>query len=489
MSDHSTHLVKEKNMKKYLLPSAIGVLALAAYIACGGSSDKKPEITKQPQALALATIGQTATFSVEAKAKPDPEYQWEVSYSGEGWEDIPNAKSATFTTQPLANSGTFQYRVKITSKKNELLSNPTTLKVFGHTTFTPGFLHVLAIRNDGTLWAWGEGFRGKLGTGNTTSQRAPFQAGTDTDWVSVAAGEDHSVALKSNGQLWAWGDNEYGQLGNGQPFAGTNHPARIGTDSDWVAVDANDFFTVALKANGQIWAWGLNEDGVLGNGSADEFEIAEVPVRVGTASDWAAVYAGHYHVMALKKNGELWAWGYNGYGNLGDGTDIDRLTPTRIGTASDWVSVKGGEFHTLALKANGELWTWGRNNVGQLGLGDNDDKLTPTRVGTASDWRAIGNGYNHSYAVKTNGTLYAWGRNDHGQLGDGTIINKNTPDQVGADTNWAFVDGMQFTLALKTNGELWAWGRNNQGQVGRGNTTTPQPTPQVVNGGHTFRLP
>jgi hypothetical protein len=187
----------------------------------------------------------------------------------------------------------------------------------------------------------------------------------DTDWASVAAGSYHTMAIKTDGTLWAWGANWAGQLGNGT-LVDTDTPVQIGYGNDWASVAAGYYHTVAIKTDGSLWAWGSNEEGQLGDGTN---ESKDGPTQIGPDTDWASVAAGYYHTVAVKTNGTLWAWGYNEEGQLGDGTNESKNTPTRIGADTDWVSVAAGEGHTVAVKTNGTLWAWGYNAEGQLGDG------------------------------------------------------------------------------------------------------------------------
>jgi hypothetical protein len=185
------------------------------------------------------------------------------------------------------------------------------------------------------------------------------------DEIQVAAGNYHNVAIKSDGTLWAWGRNRSGQLGDG-----TNDdkytPTQIGTGNNWAAVAAGSFHTVAVKTDGTLWAWGYNRRGQLGDGTNDD---KNTPTQIGTDNDWAAVAVGQNHTLVLKTDGTLWGWGKNEFGQLGDGTNDKKNTPTQVGTGNDWDSVAAGNSHTLALKTDGTLWAWGSNEYGRLGDG------------------------------------------------------------------------------------------------------------------------
>lgn len=277
------------------------------------------------------------------------------------------------------------------------------------------------IRQDGSLWAWGDNRFGQLGDGTTTSRPSPVQVGTG--FVQVAAGGHHTLGVKSDGSLWAWGENTQGELGKGNLTASLI-PVRIG--EGYTMVGARTWGSVALKRDGTVWTWGNSFGGLLGDGVSTTNRLT--PGIVSGLTGVTAIVAVGFKTLALKSDGTVWAWGLNSFGVLGDGTTTDRSTPGRVVGLTQVTAIAASSVTSLALKAGGGLWTWGSSSFGTLGDGTTQIALVPKQIGTG--FVSIGAGRQHVLALKSDGTVRSWGWNQYGQLGDGGLSNLSIPQPV-----------------------------------------------------------
>ena len=344
----------------------------------------------------------------------------------------------------------------------------------------------------GAVWAWGDNSYGQLGNGTTINSQIGVQvsspAGTNVN--AIAGGGDHSLALTSSGQVLAWGYNFYGQLGNGTT-ADSSAPVAVGLPlgTTVTAIAGGDAHSLALTSTGQVLAWGYNVYGQLGNGTTTNSNTP-VFVSLPAGTTVTAIAAGGADSQALTSTGQVLAWGYNTNGQLGNGTYNNSRTPVPVslplgprGQPTFITAIAVGALHSLALTSTGQVLAWGYNIYGQLGNGTTIDSSTPVQVSLASGTTitAIAGGGYHSLALTSSGDVLAWGYNFFGQLGNGLLTSSSNPVQVNlpaATTVAAVAAGYYHSLVLTSTGQVLAWGKNSTGQLGNG-TTTSSSTPVV----------
>ena len=268
-----------------------------------------------------------------------------------------------------------------------------------------------------------------------------------------------------------WGANYSGKLGDGY-HAAANSPVEVATLTNVVNVAAGARHSLALTADGFVYAWGDGSAGRLGLGSTTS---VSVPTLVPELTGIAAIAAGTYHSLALTATGQVYAWGANDYGQLGDGTTMQRLSPTLITGVSGVTAIAAGVMHSMALTETGAVYTWGSNEFRQLGVGSTS-LYSPTLVPNLTAVK-IAAGNDHSFAVRDDGVLMAWGVNNYGQLGDGTNVMKATPTVVLGPPSVAFMSGGAYhSAAVTPAGDVWTWGANTLGD----GTTSTRLTPLVA---------
>ncbi len=293
--------------------------------------------------------------------------------------------------------------------------------------------HCLAVKADGTVWAWGDNQTNQLGDGTTSDRLSPVQVSGLTNIVAVEAGYLHSLALTATGGLKAWGLNQSGALGDGTTTNRTTPVDVRGLGSGIKGMSAGFFFSVAVTTSGAVKAWGANAYGQLGNGTTT-YQTQPVDVT-GLGSGITAVSAGCRHALALTSTGGVKAWGGNQTGELGDGTTTDRWTPVDVPSLSSGVAkVVATNYFSQALTTGGGAKAWGYGGFGNLGDGTNSTSCpAPVDVqGLTTGVIDLAGGYYSGHAITAAGAYKAWGFNQFGALGTGNTISVNTPtDMVG----------------------------------------------------------
>ncbi|MCL2456612.1 MAG: hypothetical protein FWD19_03595, partial [Defluviitaleaceae bacterium] len=299
----------------------------------------------------------------------------------------------------------------------------------------------LAQKDDGTVWAWGSNREGQLGVGNAIQSRVPVQVKVSENVVltgitKIAAGENHTVALRNDRTVWVWGDNQQGQLGLvTAPWVRSLYATQVTGLSNIEAIAAGANHTVVCDGDGNVWTWGRNSHGQLGDGSLNNIRTLPEQIEITTS---AAIFitdvsAGNNHTIALDSDRNVWAWGNNINGQIGDNTTANqRTTPVRVLGSNglpfiNVTAIAAGGDHNVILRQDGTVWTWGLNTSGQLGDNTMNDAVTPRRVPVRvfdlNNITSIAAGGFHTAVI--GGDLFrpvwTWGRNESGQIGNGIV--------------------------------------------------------------------
>lgn len=350
-----------------------------------------------------------------------------------------------------------------------------------------------------------------LGIVDSNTHATPTQISAISNAVSLAAGTYHVLALRSDGTVWAWGSNQYGELG--VPQSGTCSAfcsatpvqvtglAGLGFLKNVKAIAAGNDFSVAVLNTGIVVAWGYNGYGQLGRGTTDS-NLNDIPVAVHTITNAVSIAASTNHVLALTKDGRVFAWGDDYYGQTGDGTfNTDTSSPVVVATLPTARAIAAGDLFSLAVSTAGNVYSWGYGYYGQLGNGTPpayncttcyNSYAVPTKVVNLTGVTAVSAGYYHSLALKSDGTVWSWGYGGNGQLGNGSTSGTpfNAPVQVigtgGLGTTLqnatAIAAGYSHSLVLISNGTVDSFGDNGYGDLGNASVCCASATPvQALN--------
>jgi alpha-tubulin suppressor-like RCC1 family protein len=400
------------------------------------------------------------------------------------------------TLLSIKPASTVEERFLYTWGRNAYAAIPSTLaEEFSWTAVSTNAANIFGIRSDGKLYGWGSNQYGRLGTdvnvGGTFPSPTPIAS--DASWSAVSAGSGHVLALRTDGKLFAWGLNNYGQVGDGT-LTNKSSPVQVG-NSSWTAISTLTNYNLAIRSDGALFAWGRNNYGQVGDNSAT---TKSSPVQLGTSS-WTSIGAGFLTSAAVRSDGALFMWGNQTYfgdyrlGGVSSPIQIGTKTWSKVNvglsnfaaidsdqklytwgqnqvsigvpqTAASWTAVSHGTYRVLAIRSDGLLFAWGAP-AAQMGDGLTGGsgvpfKFSPIQIGTSS-WTAVSTGKRHTLGITADGKLFAWGTNNNGELGDGTTTFKTTPIQIGND-NWSKVNAAGYgSIAIRADGKLFTWGEGS----------------------------
>jgi alpha-tubulin suppressor-like RCC1 family protein len=396
-------------------------------------------------------------------------------------------QNLTIVTQVTAASGPITNTVTVSSSRldtdlsNNSASNTVQVVPIGAfdsvKAISSAYFVSFALKQDGSVWGWGRNdFMGALGTGDTSQafSSRPVPAQGLTGVIAISTGGSHTLALKSDGSVWAWGSNGSGECATAPPYPRVV-PNNISALSNIIAVAAGNAHSLALKADGTVWGWGANSSGELGLGTSDG-NAHPTPVQIPGLNGVASIWAGTGLSVAVRNDGTVWTWGDNHNGQLGiSGGSLS--TPTQVSGVNGVTAVASSFNHVIVRKNDGTVMCWGMNSLGQTGsatLGNVNP--TPVQVSGLSGVTAVAAGFGFSLALKSDGSVWVWG------LNPGNSGQSNVPSMIGGLSGvTSIAAGNSHGLVLLSDGTLRAWGDNSYGQLGDA-TTLQRSSPVPVTG-------
>lgn len=454
-------------------PAPSVVLLLLACVVmlagCAGSPSGSRSLTISPASLEL-TVGASSALAVSVAGVPTTAVTWSSAAPAVAQVDDAGVVTAV-------SPGSTQIRARlvdepavgaITVTVAPGAAGPTALVAIDG-----GLTHTVALDSDGAVWSWGANLLGQFGNGGLQpSQSSTPVRGLIDDVIAIAAGDHFSVAVKSDGTVWAWGSNGSGQVGTGAEGDWQTTPVQVTGIEDAVAVAARASTAAALLADGTVMAWGSNGNGALGRGAFTPTDDATPALVTGVSGVTAIALGGgvsQLHALALLDDGTVMAWGSNALAALGQPVSTPaNPTPAAVAGVSGVESIAAGQGFSLIVTGTGDVYGWGAANVGQLGAGTvGANSETPVKADVVGVV-AVAAGQQHVIAVHGDGTMSTWGSNSFGQLGigvdSGFRLNPQSLELTGIS---GVAAGMQFSFGLGANGAPWGWGNNLNLQVGR----------------------
>lgn len=286
----------------------------------------------------------------------------------------------------------------------------------------------------------------------------------------VAVGDFHSCALSEEGTVWCWGDGSAGQLGTGALTAEAT-PGTVSTDQTFVSVVAGGRHTCALTGSGRAYCWGDNARGQVGMSNAD---LVVAPTPIGEDDlVFVELSAGWEHTCGITADGRAFCWGRGSEGQLGTGTRQDERAPALVLGDGSFSFISAGGRHTCGGGADGIVYCWGANDVAQLGIGEaGESAADPVPVSTSVRFIQVAAGFGHTCGIAVDRLVYCWGENGHGELGNSAAYEPGLPAETrpvpifGPVTYATLSAGRSYTCGVRLQGEAMCWGRGSSGQLG-----------------------
>ena len=372
----------------------------------------------------------------------------------------------TTTTTPAPTTTTTTLASTTTTTLAPTTTTTTTFMVDTFSIMQGSF----ALKTD-QMWVWGFNANGQLGDNSLINKCTPVSIqGFKKTFCKVAAGYDHTIGLDNNGQVWCWGINGDGRLGDNSTSQRITPVSIRGAKKTFCQISAGYSHSIALDNNSQVWCWGSNlEGGQLGNNST----VSRcTPVSIhGTKKTFCRISAASYHNLGIDYTGQVWCWGRNDSGQLGDNSILNKCTPISIrGSKKTFCRISVGSYVSSAIDYTGQVWCWGKNTHGELGINSTVCKCTPVSIfGAKKTFCQISNGYNGTtIGLDKYGQVWGWGYNNYGQIGDNSGSIRCTPVSI-AGTKKTFCQiktGNYFSMGIDNYGHLWSWGLNGSGELG-----------------------
>lgn len=440
-----------------------------------------------PASLSIS-IGTTATLAAVVRDKKNTVLTGrQVTWSSSNIAIV--SVSAAGVVTAVAAGG--PVRIEATSEGKT--ASATVTVVAGFTVVATGRSHSCGIIS-GDAFCWGGNEVGQLGDGSAQDRLVASMVTGGLKFVSLSLAHFGACGITTSGAAYCWGDGAWGQRGDGTTVRPQTTPiAVVGGYSFRALASGGDYFNFAplfvlddahvcgITTTGAALCWGANRWGELGRGTT--FRSSSVPAPVTGAPTLASIAAGAFHNCGLTAGGDAYCWGYNAQGQLGrpGGTGAYSTTATLVPGGLRFASLALGDSHSCGLTAAGEAYCWGYNIYGQIGDGTKVDKSTPTRVLGGIAFRQIAAGEDFTCGVSVSGEAWCWGDNSAGRLGDGSAVDSPVPVRVAGGLSLVTLASHDFhSCAIATGGRTYCWGANGRGQLGDGGTSNATTPVQVV---------